>query len=127
MQITVTDFQVWQDFMPRIGEGGPPLHATLLVAVAGAGDVDLTGASGTITITRPGGEEIAQSSLRRAEGIEDTGSPSGGPRQVLFAMRSTTTILQLKENEPLVGRAELLIGGAQENLELPPTALMITR
>jgi len=126
MKITVTDFQVWQDFMPRLGEGGPPLHATLLVEIEGAGDLDLTGASGTITIARPSGEEITQSSLRRAEGGEDTVSPSGGPKQVLFAMQSTTTTLPLKENEPLVGRAELEIGGAPKSLELPPTTLMFT-
>src|SRR5947209_7455445 len=63
MDAKLVDVQVWQDFMPRIGSGGPPLHATLIVEVSDALPVTPSNTNGTITITQPNGAVITHAHL----------------------------------------------------------------
>jgi hypothetical protein len=124
MEPTGIEFQVWQDFMPGVRDGGPPLHATVVFYIEG---VDTGSGSGSITVRRASGEEIATAPLELVRSVDDLGLKQPGPQRVTFAMRSTPVNVELKEGELIKGTANVLLGGADLTLELPETRLEFTQ
>ncbi len=123
MQPTGIEFQVWQDFMPGIREGGPPLHATLVFYIEG---VDISSGSGSITLRRASGEEIATGQLELARWVDDLGLKQPGPQRVTFTMTAAPVSVELKEGEPIKGIANVSLGEAHLVIELPETPLFFT-
>jgi len=126
LQAQVTSFQVWQDFMPIVPPSGPPLHATLTITVNDSGRFTPANASGTITITRPGGEVIAKAPLTLAQQADDLGMAQPGPQSLTFAMAATSISATLTENEPVAGEAAITLRQDQFSVKLPETNVMFT-
>ena len=124
MEPTGIEFQVWQDFMPGVRSGGPPLHATVVFYIEG---VDTGTGSGSITLRRTGGEEIATGQLELVRWADDLGLKQPGPQRVTFAMNSIQTAIALKEGELVKGTANVLLGGVDLTIELPETSLQFTQ
>jgi hypothetical protein len=124
MEPTGIEFQVWQDFMPGVRDDGPPLHATLVFYIEG---VDTGSGSGSITLRRAGGEEIATAQLELVRSVDDLGLKQPGPQRVTFAMKSTPVNVELKEDEPIKGTANVRVGGVDLTIELPETPLVFTQ
>jgi hypothetical protein len=123
MEPTGIEFQVWQDFMPGTRAGGPPLHATVVFYIEG---VDTASGSGSITLTRAAGEEIATAQLELLRSVDDLGLKQPGPQRVTFTMTSTPTSVELKEGELIKGTVKVRLGGTDLTIELPETALVFT-
>lgn len=123
MQPTAIEFQVWQDFMPGKRDDGPPLHATVVFFIEG---VDTTNGSGSITLRRASGEEIAKSQLELMRWVDDLGLRQPGPQRVTFTMSAVPASVQLQEGEPIKGTATVRLGGTDLTIELPETPLEFT-
>ena len=126
VRLEVIDFQVWQDFMPGIREGGPPLHATVLLRADGLSEVRPGVTVGTITISRPGGETVTQAPVTLVEAVTVPGAEGQGKMDLQLAMAPSQVSIELTENEPLVGKLELTLDGSSITLDLPETPLMFT-
>jgi hypothetical protein len=126
VQPTVTDFQVWQDFMPVVPPGGPPLHATLTVVVSDSTRYTPDNASGTIIISRPDGEVIARAGLMLNRQVDDLGMAQPGPQNLVLNMEAAPVSAKLTEHETLTGQVELTLSQHKVNLTLPETQLMFT-
>lgn len=124
MEATGIEFEVWQDFMPGVRDDGPPLHATVVFYIEG---VDTGSGSGSITLRRAGGEEIATSQLELLRSVDDLGLKQPGPQRVTFTMSSTPVTIELKEGELIKGTANVRLGGADLTIELPETPLQFTQ
>ena len=126
MNLEVVDFHVWQDFMPGLREGGPPLHATDLLRAEGLAGIRAGIAAGTITISRPGGESVVRSPITLVEALTVPESGAEGKMELQLAMAATPVSIELTENEPLAGKLDLTLGGSNATLDLPSTPLMFT-
>jgi hypothetical protein len=124
MEPTGIEFQVWQDFMPGVRAGGPPLHATVVFYIEG---IDTGSGSGSITVRHASGEEIATAPLELVRSVDDLGLKQPGPQRVTFAMSSTPVNMELKEGELVEGTANITLGGANLTIELPETRLEFTQ
>ncbi|HYP40776.1 MAG TPA: hypothetical protein VEX13_10495 [Chloroflexia bacterium] len=123
MEPTGIEFQVWQDFMPGRRDDGPPLHATVVFFIEG---VDTSSGSGSITLRRASGEEIATAPLELVRWADDLGLKQPGPQRVTFTMTSTPATMELKEGEPIKGTASVRLGDTDLKIELPETPLEFT-
>ncbi|HYO49779.1 MAG TPA: hypothetical protein VEW94_07995 [Chloroflexia bacterium] len=123
MEPTGIEFQVWQDFMPGTRQGGPPLHATVVFYIEG---VDTGSGSGSITLRRASGEEIATAQLELVRWVDDLGLKQPGPQRVTFTMTATPVSVELKEGELIKGTAKVRLGGTDLTIELPETELVFT-
>src|SRR5438552_2204473 len=86
LQPHITNFQVWQDFMPRVSSSGPPLLAIFSLVVDGGGRYTTSNTSGTITIERPSGEVIARASVTLNQQVDDLGMAQPGQQSLTFYM-----------------------------------------
>src|SRR6266496_3816273 len=66
----VTDFSVWQDFMPSIPQAGAPLHATFTLEISWQDKITPTMAHGTMTILRANGEEVITGDLKLNQWVD---------------------------------------------------------
>jgi hypothetical protein len=122
----VTDFSVWQDFMPSIPRAGAPLHATFTLEISWQDKITPTMAHGTITILRAGGEQVITADLQLNQWVDDQGLVQPGPQTVSFSMVPAPVAAQLVEGEMLHGTVRLTLGDQTLNIELPETALIFT-
>ena len=122
----VTDFAVWQDFMPSIPQTGAPLHATFTLEITWPEKITVANTHGTITILRANGDQIVTSGLQLNQQVDDNGLMQPGPQSVSFSMVPAPVSTQLTEGEMLHGTAALTIGDQALNIELPETALLFT-
>lgn len=121
--ITVTDFQVWQDFMPSINKEGAPLHAAITLSVEG---LDITSGSGVLTLKRAAGEELVTANLELMRQADDLGLRQPGPQPVTFTMQSTSVKAPLTEGETVKGTADIKFGSQERTIELPETQVFFT-
>jgi hypothetical protein len=122
----VTDFSVWQDFMPSIPQTGAPLHATFSAEITWPEKITVTNTHGTVTILRASGEEVLTSNLQLNQQIDDNGLVPPGPQNVSFSMVPAPVTAQLVEGEMLHGTVTLTIGDGTIKFDLPETALLFT-
>ncbi len=126
MRIRVTSVEVWQDFMPGIREGGPPLHATIAVEFSSLPSIASTGRAGSVTFRRASGEEIATGDLELMGREDDLGLQILGPQVKTFRMSPQPVALTLTEGEMVGGTVRLLVGGQEMTAPLPETPLTFT-
>ena len=122
----VTDFQVWQDFMPGLKAGNAPLHASVTLSIQWPQRITPDMAKGSITLVRASGEQVVTSDLQLAQWDQSSGPLTPGPQQVMFAMVPQTVPVQLTEGEMLHGTVALTLDGQPRTVELPEAALLFT-
>src|SRR3954447_11341183 len=69
----VTDFAVWQDFMPSIPQTGAPLHASFTLEITWPEKLTIANTHGKITILRANDEQVLTSDLQLNQQIDDNG------------------------------------------------------
>jgi hypothetical protein len=127
VQARVTEFEVWQDYMPIVPPDGAPLYGFVTVAITNTEKLTPQIAQGTITLTQPGGDTIVEDMpLTLQQQSDDLGMLTPGPQSVVFTFGPGTTQLTLTEGEMAGGRLALTVGGEQVQLDLPPVALYFT-
>lgn len=126
MEVKLIDFQVWQDFMPRIGNGGPPLHATLIIEAQNVPGVSASNSGGTVNIMQPNGELIVSAPLRLNEQEDDLGMAQPGARQMGFIMQPAQISVKLKENQMVKATANLKLGDRDATVEVPEAGVTFT-
>lgn len=126
MDITVTQLQVWQDFMPGVPNGGPPLNATVTIGFNGPPNIALAGKAGTMTLTRANGEEIVTADLELMRTDDDLGLKVRGPQTLPFRMTPQPIGVKLTEGETIKGTARLIVAGLEVSVPLPEAPLMFT-
>ena len=122
----MTDFQVWQDFMPGVKAGNAPLHASVTLSIQWPERITPDMAKGSITLVRASGEQVITSDLQLAQWQEGSGPITPGPQQVMFAMVPQTVPMQLTEGEMLHGTVTVTLDGQPRTVELPEAALLFT-
>ncbi|MFL5735069.1 MAG: hypothetical protein ACJ78Q_18080, partial [Chloroflexia bacterium] len=126
MDANVTDFKVWQDFMPIVPPSGPPLHAVVTIETTSKPGRAVVAAGGAITITRASGEIIATAPLTSTQAPDDRPMQQTGPTSTQLGTGPLPITAKLTEGEMLSGTATITISGAQVDLNLPQTALTFT-
>jgi len=122
----VTDFSVWQDFMPSIPQTGAPLHANVTLEITWPERLTVANTRGTITILRANGDQVMTSDLQLNQQVDDNGLMQPGPQSVSFNMIPAPVSTQLTEGEMLHGTVALSIGDQTLNIKLSETALLFT-
>lgn len=123
METKIVDFQVWQDFMPRVNAGDPPLHALVAIEIEASNALTPTA---TVTLSRAAGETIVQAPLSLLDGTPPTEGSAPGTVRLEFNMQSASVPMQLTEGEKIGGTVTLNLGGREVNLPLPEAELMFT-
>lgn len=126
MRIRVTNVEVWQDFMPGIREGGPPLHAVIVIEFSSLPAISPTGKTGSVTFRRASGEEIVTGDLEIMRSEDDLGLQILGPQVKTFRMPPQPVTLKLTEGELLGGTVQLPVGDQMMSAPLPETPLAFT-
>jgi hypothetical protein len=122
----VTDFSVWQDFMPSIPQTGAPLHAAFTLEITWPEKITVANTHGTVTLLRANGDQVITGDLQLNQQVDDNGLAQPGPQIVSFSMVPAPVAAQLIEGEQLHGTVNLTLGDKTLNIELPEVALMFT-
>jgi hypothetical protein len=119
----VTEFDVWQDFMPIVPPDGAPLHASLIIEMQCPPHITAADIDGLITLRRASDEVILTAPLQ-TDGIED--ATTTGVRRLFLTMQPAPPPMALTEGESITGTAHLTIAGQQVDVPLPATPLQFT-
>jgi hypothetical protein len=127
VEATVTEFEIWQDFMPVVPKEGAPLYGVMTVAITHTEKLTPQIVQGTVTLTRAGGVAIAEDvPLSMQQQADDLGMLTPGSQSVVFTFGPATTQLTLTEGEMIGGAVALTVAGENVQLSLPEVALYFT-
>ena len=129
VQIKLTNFSVWQDFMPGPNGGGPPLRASVELDITNNGPAAINEvAPARIVLRRATGDVAYDGGVTGGEvNMGPTaGLPAGAGKHYTYTLAQTDVSPQLTENEPLNGTLTLKIDGQERTVDLPATPVSFT-
>lgn len=129
MTVEVISFNVWQDFMPRVGTSGPPLNASVELNVTNHSTTPLGNVLPTrIVVRRPDGEVILDRGVvSNTPDTDPTGDLAPGEtRHYSVRAAPSDTAPTLIENEAVSGTLTLSAGSAEQPVPLPATRVLFT-
>jgi hypothetical protein len=130
VQIQLTQFTIWQDFMPGPRTGGPPLLAAIELDITNTGPAAIAEIAAVgLVIRRAGGDVVYDGAAQGGEVNMGpaAGLPPGATKHYVYSLAQTDVSPQLTENEPLGGTLTLKIDGQEHPVDLPPTPVEFTR
>jgi hypothetical protein len=127
LDVKVTEFEVWQDYMPVVPRDGAPLHGVVTVEITHTEKLTPQLIEGTVTLNQASGAMIvADLALALKQQADDLGMQTPGPQTVTFTFGPGTSNVTLVEGELIGGELSLRVSGAQTELALPEVALYFT-
>ena len=130
VQLQLTQFTIWQDFMPGPRIGGPPLLAAIELGITNNGPTAVNDvAPGGVVIRRANGDVVYDGGAQGGEVNMGpaAGLPPGATKHYVYSLAQPDESPQLTENEPLGGTLTLKIDGQDYPVDLPPTPVEFTR
>jgi len=127
LEARVTEFEVWQDYMPVVPKEGAPLYGVVTVEITHTEKITPQNTEGTVTLIRGVGDTVAPDvHVTLQQQSDDLGLLAPGPQTVTFNFGPATTQLSLAEGDMLQGTLGLSVDGAAVQLPLPEIALYFT-
>jgi hypothetical protein len=127
LEARITDFQVWQDYMPVVPPGGPPLHGVVTLEITYTAKLTPQNIRVTVTLTRQGNESIARDvPLTLQQQADDLGLLTPGPQTATLVLGPVQVQEVLTEGELIGGTVTLQVHGETIQETLPAVALFFT-
>ncbi len=130
VEVGVTGFNVWQDFMPSTNPGGPPLYASVELNITNHGATPVHAVLATrIVVRRPEGEVLLDRGLQAGppDTVAGTDLAPGETRHYSYRSASSDVSPTMTENEAVSGSLTVSLDGVEQTVPLPATRVLFTQ